>query len=419
MKFIFADAQDTIYPDYDFLKDEISPKRVNQRTDKYPHEGFCKKPNYCILILRGLLDDGVYKSQSTAYSMAQTERLKMQGVKKFLRYYDGEVFGDNGAFSYHSLDEPPYRVDETVFYYQDCGFDYGMSVDHIIFEYDKRFDTNGDFDDRFIVTSEMQKRYDITQSNAREFLKECKKQKVDFHPIGVIQAWSPLSMRRAARELVSMGYDYIAIGGMVPLDVDSCEEIVKSIREEIGFEIRLHLLGFAKAKQLHRFVKYKVTSFDSTSPLIKAFKDKTKNYFTPEHFYTAIRIPSSDGTIALKRKISCGMIDQKTAQTLEKKALETIRRYDKDLATLDETLDSLVSYEKIFKDNIPVQKYRETLLSKYWKRCQCEICQNAKIETIIFRNSNRNRRRGFHNLWQFQRELETLREECECINTQP
>ena len=31
-------------------------------------------------------------------------------------------------------------------------------------------------------------------------------------------------------------------------------------------------------------------------------------------------------------------------------------------------------------------------------------------ETTIFRNSNRNRRRGFHNLWQFQRELEELRE---------
>lgn len=409
MKFIFADGHDTIDPNYDFINDQFSPDRVIQRTDKYPHEVFKKKPYDGMLISRGLLDDGVYKSDSTAYSMAQTQRLKMQGVKKFLRYYDGEVFGDNGAFSYHKLDEPPYKVSETVFYYEDCGFDYGMSVDHIIFEYDKRFDTDGDFDDNFKVSKEMQKRYDITLNNAKEFLKECEKQKVEFHPIGVIQAWSPNSMKNAARELVEMGYDYIAIGGMVPLDVDSCEEIVKAVREEIGFEIRLHLLGFAKAKQLERFVKYKITSFDSTSPLIKAFKDKTNNYFTPDKFYTAVRIPSSDGTAALKRKISSGEISRKIASSLEKKALDTIRAYDQDKATLDETLIALENYESIIRDKVPIDRYKDILASKYWQKCQCEICQSAKIETIIFRNSNRNRRRGFHNLWQFQRELEALR----------
>ncbi len=410
MKFIFADAQDTIDPNYDFINDEFSKDRVIQRTDKYPHEIFKKKPYDGMLISRGLLDDGVYKSTSRAYSMAQTQRLKMEGVKRFLRYYDGEVFGDNGAFSYHKLDEPPYNVAETVFYYEDCGFDYGMSVDHIIFEYDKRFDTDSEFDDKFKVTEKMQKRYDITITNAREFLNECEKQKVEFHPIGVIQAWSPNSMKKAARELVDMGYDYIAIGGMVPLDVNSCEEIVKAVREEIGFGIRIHLLGFAKAKQLERFIPYKITSFDSTSPLIKAFKDKTNNYFTPEKFYTAVRIPSSDGTATLKRKTSSGDVNRKKVLSLEKNALDTIRAYDKDKATLEETLEALQNYESIIQDKVPIDRYRDILSSKYWQKCQCEVCKSAKIETIIFRNSNRNRRRGFHNLWQFQRELEALRE---------
>lgn len=160
MKFIFADSQDTIDPNYDFLNDEFSKNRVIQRTDKYPHEVFEKKPYDGMLISRGLIDDGVYKSSSSAYNSAQSRRLKTQGVKKFLRYYDGEIFGDNGAFSYHNLDEPPYKVDETVSFYEDCGFDYGMSVDHIIFQYDKRFDTDGQFDDNFKVTDEMKK--DIT-----------------------------------------------------------------------------------------------------------------------------------------------------------------------------------------------------------------------------------------------------------------
>jgi queuine/archaeosine tRNA-ribosyltransferase len=410
MKFIFADAQDTIDPDYDFLNDEFSQTRIIQRTDKYPHEIFEKKPYDGMLISRGLLDDGVYRSTSRAYSEAQSRRIKLQGVKRFLRYYNGEVFGDNGAFSYHKLDKPPYKVDETVAFYDKCRFDYGMSVDHIIFEYDKRFDTDSEFDENFKVTKEMQKRYDITINNAKEFLKEHKKQKAKFHPIGVVQAWSPESMKKSARELVDMGYDYIAIGGLVPLDANLCEEIVKAIREEIGYDIKIHLLGFAKAKQLERFVPYKITSFDSTSPLIKAFKDSRNNYFTPDKFYTAVRIPSSHGTAALKRKISAGIIDQKTAQVLEKKALDTIRAYDKNKATLDETIDAVVNYEKIFKDKVPIDRYKDILASKYWQICQCEICQSAKIETIIFRNSNRNRRRGFHNLWQFQRELEELRE---------
>jgi len=410
MKFIFADAQDTIDPNYDFLNDEFSPNRILQRTDRYPHEVFKQKPYDGMLISRGLLDDGVYKSSSRAYSEAQSRRLKLQGVKRFLRYYDGDVFGDNGAFSYHALDKPPYSVEDTVKFYEDCGFDFGMSVDHIIFEYDKRYDTDGEFDDNFKVTPEMQKRYNITLQNAKEFLKVCREQKVEFHPIGVVQAWSPNSMKQASRQLVEMGYDYIAIGGLVPLDANLCEEIVKAIRDEIGLEIRIHLLGFAKAKQLERFVPYKITSFDSTSPLIKAFKDSKDNYFTPDKHYTAVRIPSSDSTAKLKRKISSGEIDQKVAQTLEKNALKCIRAYDKGQESLDNTLEAIEKYELIFRDKVPIQRYRDILSSRYWQICQCEICQSAKIETIIFRNSNRNRRRGFHNLWQFQRELEALRE---------
>ena len=410
MKFIFADAQDTIDLDYNFLTDEFSPKRVIQRTDKYPHEVFSKKPYDGMLISRGLLDDGIFKSSSCAYTSAQTRRIKMQGIKRFLRYYDGEIFGDNGAFSYHMLDEPPYSVSETVAFYEKCKFNYGMSVDHIIFEYDKRFDTDGDFDDNYKVTEKMQTRYDITINNAKEFLKECNKQKVNFHPIGVVQAWSPNSMKKASRELIDMGYTYIAIGGLVPLDINSCEEIVKSVRDEIGYDIKIHLLGFAKAKQLDRFIKYKITSFDSTSPLIRAFKDEKDNYYTPKDHYTAIRIPSSQKTPALKRKVSSGLVDQEEAEKLEEKALSSIRAYDKGEETLENTLKALEEYELIFRDKVPIQRYKDILSSKYWQKCQCEVCQNAKIETIIFRNSNRNRRRGFHNLWQFQRELEELRE---------
>ena len=87
MKFIFADAQDMIDPNYDFLNDEFSPNRILQRTDKYPHEVFEQKPYDGMLLSRGLIDDGVYKSASRAYSAAQSRRMKLEGIKRFLRYY--------------------------------------------------------------------------------------------------------------------------------------------------------------------------------------------------------------------------------------------------------------------------------------------------------------------------------------------
>ena len=404
MKFIFADSQDFVDPGYDFEKDAYSKDRVLQRTDRYPHEMYKQKPYDGMLVSRAILADGVYKT-SGAYSIMQSQRFKREGAHKFLRYKDGIIFGDSGAFSYVKLDKPPYDNSEMVDYYMQCGFTHAVAVDHIIFEYDPRFDSD---DEDFIVNEEMQKRYDITQENAKEFIRISKEKNASFEPIGVAQAWSPRSMQDASKSLVDMGYTYIALGGLVPLNVDQCEEIVAAVRKVIPKEIKIHLFGFAKAKQLHRFVKYDITSFDSTSPLIRAFKDNKFNYYSPKEHYTAIRVPSSDGTAALKRKISSGVLSQDTARELEKESLSALRLYDQGKESLESTLRKVITYEKLFKDKIPEERYRQVLLDKYWKKCQCEICQDISIEVVIFRNSNRNRRRGFHNLWQFMRELEEL-----------
>ena len=406
MKFIFADCQDFVDPGYDFEKDTYSKDRILQRTDKYPHEMFEKKPYNGMLVSRAILADGVYKT-SGAYSIMQSQRFKREGASKFLRYTDGPIFGDSGAFSYVKLDKPPYDNAEMVDYYMQCGFTHAVAVDHIIFEYDKRFD--GD-DTDFKVNEEMQKRYKITQDNAKEFIRITKEKNASFEPIGVAQAWSPKSMQDASKGLVEMGYTYIALGGLVPLDADQCEEIVAAVREVIPREIRIHLFGFAKAKQLHRFLKYDITSFDSTSPLIRAFKDNKHNFYSPKEYYTALRVPSSEGTAAMKRKISSGEISQELAKSMEKASLDAIRKYDKNEMSLEDALDKIISYEKLFKPKIPENRYRETLKDQYWKTCQCEICKDVGVEVAIFRNSNRNRRRGFHNLWQFMRELEALLE---------
>lgn len=405
MKFIFADSQDFIDPNYDFLNDSYSKNRIIQRTDQYPHEVFKQKPYDGMLVSRAILADGVYKTAG-AYSSTQSQRFKREGAKNFLRYYNGPIFGDCGAFSYVGLEKPPYECSEMVDYYMQCGFTHAFSIDHIIFEYDPRYD----YDPSFEIADEMIRRFEITQNNAQNFLRISREKNALFEPIGVVQAWSPNSMKKAAINLVEMGYEYIAIGGLVPLDVDQCEEIVAAVRQAIPSKVKIHLFGFAKAKQLDRFMKYDITSFDSTSPLIRAFKDNKYNYYSPKEHYTAIRIPSSDGTAALKRKISSGALSQDEAQRLEKETLDAVRLYANGHLNLEITLAKLEEYEKLFRPKIPIDRYRQTLTDQYWQTCSCEICKKVGVEVAIFRNSNRNRRRGFHNLWQFMRELEALLE---------
>ena len=44
--------------------------------------------------------------------------------------------GDCGAFTYVREDVPPYTVDEVIDFYESCGFDAGISLDHVIFGFD-------------------------------------------------------------------------------------------------------------------------------------------------------------------------------------------------------------------------------------------------------------------------------------------
>ena len=46
--------------------------------------------------------------------------------------------GDCGAFSYVREDNPPYSVSQVVNFYDELGFDYGISVDHVILGFDPK-----------------------------------------------------------------------------------------------------------------------------------------------------------------------------------------------------------------------------------------------------------------------------------------
>ena len=54
---------------------------------------------------------------------------------------------------------------------------------------------------------------------------------------------------------------------------------------------------------------------------------------------------------------------------------------------------------------LEIARTERTLQDRPWKRCDCAICRDVGVEVIIFRGSNRNKRRGFHNLGVYHRHL--------------
>lgn len=422
MKFIFADSLDFVDPAFDFVADRSAADRQPYWDDVYPHQILGYAPYDGVLVSRAILGGHRVKGK---YTPAQARRFEAVGARKFLRLDTPElqhlpIFGDCGAFAYANEDVPPYTPAEIAEFYEDCGFTHGCSVDHIIFDYDHSNPPAAQVEER------VRERFDITLANAETFLIEVRSAGAAFTPLGAVQGWSPASMAEASRRLVAMGYDYLALGGMVPLKAAEIAHCVRAIRDAVPASTRIHILGFAKAEHIDDFRPLDVTSFDSTSPLIRAFKDGKQNYYMPGsgsglRYYTAIRVPQSIENPRLQRTVKKGMFRAEDLTRLEKRALDTLRAYDAGQADLDQAVTAAVTYgavlvaEKPYEDcgETPVirqlaDRYRTTLEERPWKACPCSICKETSIEVVIFRGSNRNKRRGMHNLAVYKNHLERL-----------
>jgi len=182
---------------------------------------------------------------------------------------------------------------------------------------------------------------------------------------------------------------------------------VSAVREP---DTRLHLFGVTRYDHINAFSAFGVASFDSTSPLRQAFKHDRENYYTIEKSYAAIRVPQVEGNNKLQQKIVSGTVKQEEARRLEQACLKALKAYDKTEKGLDKVLRLLREYDWIHdgrKDR--TIDNRAVLQDQPWKKCACEICRRLGIHVVLFRGAERNRRRGFHNLFvtyrRIQREL--------------
>lgn len=380
IRYFIPEWDDLVDPEFDFHTDTHSGGQGDWSNEVYAHQMY-PSPNY----------DGILVSRAVAdKSKKKAERINSMGVHRFLRVpREFPIMGDCGAFDYIMEDVPPYSTEDVLDYYTRLGFDFGVSVDHLIV---KATEHQRDF------------RYQLTIANAESFLTEHRRRGLEWTPIGAVQGWSPDSYAEAARQYVAMGYDYLGLGGLVRSSTDELLRIITAVRGLVKPETRIHLFGIARPKAIHRFADLGVTSVDSASYLRRAWMGTGQNYLSPEGvFYAAIRIPEANKSFRSKRIVTDGRASASEVLTMEQRCLATLRAFDKEAASIDATLNAILEYDRLITPGRPDNEevLRRVLEDTPWRRCECAICQRDGIEVAIFRGNNRNRRRGFHNTYVF------------------
>jgi hypothetical protein len=399
MQYFFPDSQDLVDPSFDFKKETRGITRLRQRDDCYPHEIFKRPPYDGVLISRAIVDE--------RYTLAQKQRLLRLGAREFLRIGESrlshlKVMGDFGAFSYKAAEVPPFTVDDVIDFYERCGFDLGISVDHVILAFDTAFDRTG-------APEMLQNRQKLTLEYATEFFRKTDHRRVGFKAMGVAQGWSPKSYARAVVALQKMGYTYIAMGGMVPMKSQDILATLAAVKVVLKPMTRLHLLGVTRCENFADFQNFGVISFDSTSVFVQAFKADSDNYHTDAEPFIALRVPQVEGNPKLKAAILSGRVHQETARQLEKDCLHLLSEFDRGEVAMNVVLDKLVEYEELYAGKSTHRdSYRRVLEAKPWQKCECEVCSALSVHVMLFRGAERNRRRGFHNLQIFYRKIRQL-----------
>jgi queuine/archaeosine tRNA-ribosyltransferase len=401
MQYFIPEWDDKVDPNYDFYNDIPTPERDTYRDDVYAHEIF-NVPNYDgILVSKYIIDKSKKKK-------AKVDEI---GIHEYIRF-SGEIMGDCGAFGYIKQEAPPYTSEQVLDYYQKGGFNYGVSVDHLIVG-------------PFAEPGVREKRYDLTLKNADDFLQKHRAGGYEFKPMGAAQGWNPETYAKAVTACIEMGYDYIALGGLARTQSQQIIEILKAVHPHLTPNTRLHLFGVARMNAIPVFRHLGITSFDSASPLRRAWLGSGDNYNSLSgKKYAAIRVPPVDGHgVRVMRLLEAGIANRETLKRLEHDALKALRQFDTGNLSLDETLEKVLAYDELVelpRDGKADPKaqakrrakhevmYRKLLEDTPWKTCDCPICKQIQVEVVIFRGNNRNRRRGFHNTYVFYQRFKQI-----------
>ena len=397
--YFLPDWDDLLDPEFDFEGDVFSGPSREQRQDK--HCSVLMRPQQmCDGILLSLAQHGTHKGPIRRLRGTEPDALSPPQLRKHFGLTDSQyLFGDCGAYSYVNQELPTITVEQAVALYESYGFDFGASVDHIPVA---AIRSNGARLE--LPTQELTRRVETTRENARRFMDVAQKRRVRFNPVGTIQALSPEQYAQSVRVYYEYGYRHIAVGGLVPQSDRKIEENVRAVIQaanDLPERPWIHLFGVYRPKLQALFRQLKVDSFDSASYFRKAWLRSDQNYLSVDgRWYAALRVPmTSDGRTRLRLKSMHADLERLEVQ--EREVLTLLCRYDHDKVSVNEVLDAVLEYDVHLARSSETQsmraKYRQTLVDRPWRRCECNFCEKLGIHMLIFRGANRNKRRGAHN----------------------
>jgi hypothetical protein len=399
VSYFLPDWDDLLDGNFDFEADEFSGATRQERNDK--HCSILMKPKrMCDGILVSLAQHMTSKGPLRRIMGTEASSLAPMNLRsQFGLGTNQSLFGDCGAFSYVNDDKPAISVEQAIALYELHGFDFGASVDHIPVPTIMR-----DGSKVKLSKAERLARVKITQKNAEQFIELARKRHVGFTPVGTIQALDVAGYAKTARLYHQLGYRHLAIGGLVPLPDVLIEEIVtNAMAVVVTLKPRpwVHLFGVFRPKLQAKFRELKVDSFDSASYFRKAWLRSDQNYLAPNReWYAAIRVPmTSDGRT--RKNLEQSGLDLTSLEAQESQVIKLLCEFDRDEVSIKKVLDAVIEYDECLTRSSDVRSlratYERTLKDRPWRSCDCPFCKEAGIHVLIFRGTNRNKRRGAHN----------------------
>ena len=394
--YFFPDWDDYVYEP--FHREETHEDRRSDRR-RYAHEIFgAKTPYDGLLFSLAQLQTG----KGPLSLLKKKEIFDLRGDRRIPE--DMLLFGDPGAFSYTADSEPPITSEKAASLYDKFGFNLGASVDHIPIP--------------SITPEEKIERMDLTEENAKQFLKICKENKYQFLPVGSIQGVTVDDYVCYVQRYVEMGYKHIALGGLVRRKNSKILEIVAAVREVLQKHTRgkqeniwVHLFGVLRPDLQRSFQNLGVSSFDSASYLRKAWLSSDRNYLAPDgegDWYGTIRVPISSSK-AMRDAAQSNSMSIEKLEELENQCLSNLDDFDGTPESKKKVLNSVEQYGPLLdrkgEGNHFIDEHKRLMKDQPWKKCRCHICKKLGIDVVVFRGANRNRRRGFHNTWVFYHKI--------------
>lgn len=405
MRFYLPDWDDNVDGEYDFIHDENSQLRKQERPLEYIWDIYGREeaPVDGILISREQIEGSKSKSKRIRDNGIYHEI--GGGMPKWL-----PTICDCGAWGYRELPRPVYGSEEMMEFYTDVDVTVGVTIDHLIFDsepvdrlyLDERalpdefaenehlpdgLDSEGievsvtpwrtddnietfdpsqydsmtelrktveDIDCAEFIENDPKHRYDLTLKNAQQ-MRELYDARDDrpFRLMAAIQGWSPETYADAAEQVIEMGYDYIGIGGVAASSVGFVEDVVEAVGEVIEeYEnkrrkrIDAHIFGFAKNDAFDQIRRSGISSFDSASMLRMSWTGGDNYHLSNEQKYTGIRVHPSTPQHSFRRALELEFHGQPVLQALRAydrrdSIIEAIEEWRNEART---TLDGLADY---------------------------------------------------------------------------